>query len=62
MEMVSIPLGEYERMKVQLSSLKDNLENIKEETKTISNLALLSEDSFAGTWLNEKEDEVWKDL
>lgn len=30
--------------------------------KSISDLALLSEESFAETWLNEKEDEAWKDL
>ena len=30
--------------------------------KSISDLALISEDSFAETWLNEKEDEAWKDL
>jgi len=30
--------------------------------KSVNDLALLSEDSFAETWLNEKEDEAWKDL
>ncbi len=30
--------------------------------KSINDLALLSEESFAETWLNEKEDEAWKDL
>ena len=30
--------------------------------KSISDLALLSEESFAETWLNEKEDEAWKNL
>ncbi len=30
--------------------------------KSISDLALLSEESFAEIWLNEKEDEAWKDL
>ena len=30
--------------------------------KSIPESALLSEKSFAKTWLNEKEDEAWKDL
>ena len=30
--------------------------------KSIKDLALLSEESFAETWMNEKEDEAWKDL
>ena len=30
--------------------------------KSINDLALLSEESFAETWLNEKEDKAWKDL
>lgn len=30
--------------------------------KSISDLALLSEESFAETWLTKKEDEAWKDL
>ena len=30
--------------------------------KTVSDLALLSEASFAETWLNKEEDEAWKDL
>ncbi len=30
--------------------------------KTINDLALVAEDSFAETWLNETEDEAWKDL
>ncbi len=30
--------------------------------KAINDLALAAEDSFAETWLNEKEDEAWKDL
>ncbi|MAG02596.1 hypothetical protein CMI42_04625 [Candidatus Pacearchaeota archaeon] len=30
--------------------------------KSIDDLALLSEESFAETWLNEKEDEAWKNL
>ena len=30
--------------------------------KSINDLALLSEESFAETWLNEQEDEAWKDL
>jgi len=30
--------------------------------KTVDDLALLSEESFAETWLNKKEDEAWKDL
>lgn len=30
--------------------------------RSISDLALLSEESFAETWLNEAEDEAWKDL
>jgi len=30
--------------------------------KTIPENALLSEKSLAKTWLNKKEDEIWKDL
>lgn len=30
--------------------------------KSISDMALLSEESFAETWLNEKENEAWKNL
>lgn len=30
--------------------------------KSINDLALLSEESFAETWSNEKEDEAWKNL
>lgn len=30
--------------------------------KSIPESALLSEKSFARTWLNRKEDEAWKDL
>lgn len=30
--------------------------------KSIPESALLSESSFAKTWLNKKEDEAWKDL
>jgi len=30
--------------------------------KSIPENALLSEKSFAKTWLNKKEDEAWKDL
>jgi AbrB family looped-hinge helix DNA binding protein len=30
--------------------------------KSVNDLALLSEESFAETWLNEKEDKAWKDL
>ena len=30
--------------------------------KSINDLALLSEESFAETWLNNKEDKAWKDL
>ncbi len=30
--------------------------------KSISDLALLSEESFAETWLTKEEDEAWKDL
>lgn len=30
--------------------------------KTTNDLALVAEDSFAETWLNETEDEAWKDL
>ena len=30
--------------------------------KSIPDFTLLSEESFAETWLNEKEDEAWKDL
>lgn len=30
--------------------------------KSISDLAVLSEESFAETWLNDKENEAWKDL
>ena len=30
--------------------------------KSIPESALLSEKSFAKTWLNKKEDEAWKDL
>ena len=30
--------------------------------KSISDLALLSEESFAETWMNKEEDEAWKDL
>lgn len=30
--------------------------------KSIPETAILSEKSFAKTWLNEKEDEAWKDL
>ncbi len=30
--------------------------------KSIPESAILSEKSFAKTWLNKKEDEVWKDL
>ncbi len=30
--------------------------------RSISDLALLSEESFAETWMNKKEDEAWKDL
>ena len=30
--------------------------------KSINDLALLSEESFAETWLNDKEDKAWKDL
>jgi len=38
---------------------KDNELIIK---KSIPESALLSEKSFAKTWLNKKEDEAWKDL
>ncbi len=38
---------------------KDNEIILKKE---INDLALLSEDSFAETWLNEKENDAWKDL
>ena len=30
--------------------------------KSISDLALLSEESLAETWLSKEEDEAWKDL
>ena len=30
--------------------------------KSIPESAILSEKSFAKTWLNKKEDEAWKDL
>ncbi len=30
--------------------------------KPVSDLALLSEESFAETWLDKDEDEAWKDL
>jgi AbrB family looped-hinge helix DNA binding protein len=30
--------------------------------RSIPESAILSEKSFAKTWLNKKEDEVWKDL
>lgn len=30
--------------------------------KSVNDLALLSESSFAETWLNKDEDEAWKDL
>lgn len=30
--------------------------------KSIPETAILSEKSFAKTWLNKKEDEAWKDL
>ena len=30
--------------------------------KSMPESAILSEKSFARTWLNKKEDEVWKDL
>ncbi len=30
--------------------------------KSIPDLAILAEESFAETWLSEKEDEAWKDL
>jgi AbrB family looped-hinge helix DNA binding protein len=30
--------------------------------KTIPEAAILSEKSFAKTWLNKKEDDAWKDL
>lgn len=30
--------------------------------KTLPENAILSEKSFAKTWLNKKEDEAWKDL
>ena len=30
--------------------------------KSIPEIAILSEKSFARTWLNRKEDEAWKDL
>lgn len=30
--------------------------------KSINDLALLSEESLAETWLNKDEDEAWKDL
>lgn len=30
--------------------------------KSVDDSALLSEESFAETWLNEREDEAWKDL
>ncbi len=30
--------------------------------KSIPDFALLSEESFAETWLNKEEDEAWKDL
>ena len=30
--------------------------------KSINDLALLSEESLAETWLTKKEDEAWKDL
>lgn len=30
--------------------------------KSISETAILSEKSFAKTWLNKKEDDAWKDL
>jgi len=38
---------------------KDNEIIIK---KSLPESALLSEKSFAKTWLNKKEDEAWKDL
>ena len=30
--------------------------------KSIPEMALLSEESLSETWLNDKEDEAWKDL
>ncbi|MEK6842130.1 MAG: AbrB/MazE/SpoVT family DNA-binding domain-containing protein [Nanoarchaeota archaeon] len=30
--------------------------------KSVNDLALLSEESLAETWLNKDEDEAWKDL
>lgn len=30
--------------------------------KSADDLALLSEESFAESWLNDKEDKAWKDL
>ena len=30
--------------------------------RSVSDLALLSEESFAETWLSDKEDKAWKDL
>jgi AbrB family looped-hinge helix DNA binding protein len=30
--------------------------------KSIPDLALLSEEAFAETWMNKEEDEAWKDL
>ena len=64
METANIPKEEYEKMKMQLSKLKE-LEGESNKIilkKPVSDIAFLSEDSFAETWLNEKEDEAWREL
>ena len=51
MEKVTISKKLYEEL-LELKKLRYEKED----------LALLSEESFAETWLNKKEDEAWKDL
>jgi|TARA_B100001971_G_C18187548_1_gene536569 hypothetical protein len=56
METITIPRQEFEDMKQELEELR------KSKNSNTDELALLSEESFAETWSNEKEDEAWKDL
>jgi len=77
MEMIKVSKEEYEKMKMQLSKLKElekvdfdlvrqfknSLEDVKSgKVEPISESALWSEKSLAKTWLNQEEDEIWKDL
>jgi len=64
MEMINIPKEEYEKMKRQITKLKELEEKNKGIMlkKSIPETALWSEKSLAKTWLSEEEDEAWKDL